>query len=425
MSGLWVSMLRNHTFVGMMGVAAAISLARSFVIAIYLVPVDFGLYATIVALAVFLSPLFGLGQIELARKAFPRLFVDGKAAEIPAIADRVVSRVGSRIALAAIALVAAVILLGETGLALAATSLAILTFGSAWILLLASALRAGPDVRPLGETTLFRAVLTFALASAFAWFFGLTGALAGEVIAILITGAAMRRRLSAMTGTAPAAAQEVGHELLEGKISAAGMRIFFASLAVSIPLYLSRPGIGMALGGEALGTFSFLMIFVMGAITIYGIAEQVIGPSVVRKQREGEPLEHQLNSVLKALVPLSAAIVGAILIAFAALRFPPLSAYVEKYQIDAGLIAPLCIFAALHCTAIVDWVFQANDGEAWQLLVSSLYLGAFVLAMILLVPLEWPLESFLWALAAAKLLQLVMQGFFLTALLRARHGGKP
>lgn len=415
-------MLRGHTFVAMMGVAAVLSLARSFVVALLLLPVDFGLYATIVALAVFLSPIFGLGQIELARKAFPRLFVDGQAAAIAPIADKVCWRIGLRIGVAAAVCTLAAAFFGGTNWALVSLSLAVLAFGSAWILLLASALRAGPDVRALGQTTLLRAVLTLTLASLLAWLFGLSGALAGEVLAVLLSGAAMRWRLSKSVEYAPALLplEAPAHELQHSQLSTVGLQIALASLAVSIPLYLSRPAVGLALGGETLGTFSFLMIFVMGAITTYGIAEQMIGPSVVRWQHEGRSVRKQLRSTFAVLAPVGLAIAGAILAAFAFLGASPLS-FFTKYRIDAGLVAPVCIFAALHCTTILDWIFQANDREARQLVAATAYLLAFAVAVALLVTLNWPLPQFLWALAAAKLMQLGLQGFFLTAMARTRH----
>jgi O-antigen/teichoic acid export membrane protein len=404
-------MLRNKLFFLMMGGGAILGLLRGFAVAGILTASGFGYYATLLAVGVFLAPLFGFGQIEVTRKVYPRLFVDGSAHLIPSHSDSIAVRLAHRIAGLVGMVMLVCVLAGETRFALAGLAVGLVAFGNGWCSVLASALRASAKVQPLGEATLARSALAASLAVGGAYLHGMEGAIAGEALGALLGGFVLRIRLRRMSGPAPetATAAAPSEEFSTAQISWDGMRIFGAALAISVPVYLSRPVVGLFYSPEELGTFSFLMLFIMVSVTIFGVTDQVIGPGLVRGQRQNNPFGKQIAYLFKVSGALAVLVGCGVAIAFFVLQFEPLAAFAQKYQYDLATIVPIVILATAQVTSTFDWMLQAHDRERIVLNAAILGLSLFVVGTVAAYSMNFGLAGFIWVMAVARLAQLVFQ----------------
>lgn len=398
----------------MMGAGALLGLIRGFLVAGIVPAVEFGLYATAIAVGLFFAPLLGLGQIETMRKRFPRLWVEERAGEIAPMTDRLLRVLGRRAALVA-GLTLAVFWLagGDRWLVLVAAA-SLIPFNQTGAAVMASALRAGPDLRPLAFASLFRASAALVLAVAGAFSFGLEGAVAGEALGGLmglflarwLLGRLAGRRRSEEKAQALPAGSET--ENLTG-LSPDGLRLFLATLAISVPLYLSRPVVGAVFGNQALGTFAFLMLFAQGALTFYSIIDQIVGPGLVRMAHGDTPLRNQRRYLLTVLVLVGLTIVAGLVTAFVILDLPQLVFYAGKYDLALSLVSPLCLFATMQLASTLDWMLQAHDREQAVLRAAGGYLLTFTIGTLVIWLAQMPLSAFLWMMVAAKGLQLILQ----------------
>lgn len=415
-----MGMLRNRLFFMMMGGGAALGLVRGFAVAAILSAAGFGIYATLLAVGVFLAPLFGFGQVELTRKIFPRLLVDGTASLIPSFSDAIAARLGGRIMGVTVFAAAACAMVGEAHYALAAIACALVAFGNAWSSILASALRASEEVLPLGEATLARSALTLALAVGGAYLLGMDGAIAGEALGAVFGGLILRLRLRMMTGPAPdEGAVSTSHgELGTARVSWDGMRIFAAAVAISVPVYLSRPVVGLLYSPEVLGTFSFLMLFVMMSVTLFGVTDQVVGPSLVRGQHKNDPLHSQIAYLFKISGALALLVGAGLTAVFFTIQFPPLAVFAQKYQYDPDLIVPIVVLAMTQLTSTFDWMLQAHDRERVVLNAALAGLSFFAIGLLAVSGLGLSLAAFVWIMAVARMFQLAIQ---IVAVVRLRE----
>ena len=152
--------MAHRLFFLLMAGSSALALIRAFVLAGLLSREDFGRYAILIAVAMFLSSIPALGLVEESRKLFPRLFVEGRPSEIRGRADHVTRILAVRIIMVGVVatLIAWVAISPWWGAATAL--LMMIAFGNGWCSVMASALRAGTSTLPLGITSFLRASMT-------------------------------------------------------------------------------------------------------------------------------------------------------------------------------------------------------------------------------------------------------------------------
>ncbi|WP_332818465.1 hypothetical protein [Sphingopyxis sp.] len=398
-------MKANRLFFLLMAGSSALGLARAFVLAGLLTTEDFGRYAILMAIALFLSPLAGLGLIEETRKLFPRFFVDGRSAEIVGRADHVTRLVGLRIAaLGAIATIALAVA-GWFWWASVSAAMTLIAFGNAWSSIMASALRAGTTTLPLGVTSLLRASITLPLTVFAAVHFGLIGALWGEAIGAICGGAIMRAALRRPSADASPA----GAESHSSRASHAGMLVFLGSALVSAPFYLNRPVAALALSAAEVGTLSFLLVLVGALQTTIAICDQVVGPRLVHWQHGGMNLARQKRRFFLIVTALAAISLAAFVAMWIGMHVPLIAPMIDKYALTESVIVPAAVLAALNITSTADWMLQAHDRERIITIAAAGNLTAFGVLTILIIAGTVEMEAYIWGLAGAKLCQLIVQ----------------
>ena len=289
----------NLLFMFLMAVGAGLSLVRGFGAAVILPAAEFGLYALLVAVAAFVSSIAGFGKIEETRKLFPRMAVDGHGADIALMADRLALLVALRLTLIAVPLCFASTILLSLGWAAAIFATLVLIFGNAWCSILASALRAGPNLTQMGISTTVRAALTIIVTCIGAFQFGFSGAVFGEAFGAMIGGLLMRYYLAATVFEKKSTPSTLENHK---KISIAGIYVFIGSLAIAAPIYLGRSIVAVGYSDDVLATYSFLGLLVTSIIAILGISDQMTGPKFVKSQHFSIDRNQQLGFLRKILI---------------------------------------------------------------------------------------------------------------------------
>lgn len=400
----------NFTYLGSMGFGSVFGLVRGFVVAALLNVGDFGLYGVVVAVAAFFSPLIGLGRIEESRKLFPRLAAEGRHSEVGHEVASISAQILLRTALVGFVIALGVwIWLGMFSAIIVVCSAGLL-FGNAACMVLASALRAGTDLRHLGYSALARGIVTFAFVVAGAYQFGLIGVLAGEALAAVIAAAIMRAMLSrAARETDQIEARPYTVEAYSKQRTTQGRLLLMAGLLLAFPLYMSRPLVGLIFSAELLGTFSFLSLFFAATATLYSITDQIIGPQLVRMQHNGDTNSKQKQRLAKFSTIIMLLTGLGLACAFSALTLPALANYRTKFAIDLTLIVPTILFCILQTTSTIDWLLQAHDREKSILLAAGTYTALFMTAFGFAAATDLSLDVILWAMVVSKTGQLIVQ----------------
>jgi len=400
---------KQSHFVAVMGIAAGLSLVRGFAAAAILIPVEFGIYALIVAVGSFLSSPLGLGRIEATRKSFPRLFVDGRIDEVVNITDRVTYILARRVTLATLAALGVSIALGHHGWAFPIVLMGGVAFALGWNVLLASAQRASPRLYHLGATTLLRAVLALGLGVAGAFQWGWEGIGIAEVVAAMIGNVIARLLLRRSFAPRPDGRILPAPVEANTRTGRDGLMLFIAFMALSVPMYLGRAYVAAAFDAFALGQFSFLMLFVTAAATVVSILDQRIGPQLMRLERNGAPYPERLRHLLRWCSLVAAFLAGVMMIGTALILLGPLDIYAGRYALDLSLFLPIILLGVVQISTTFDWMLQSGNQERQILSLSAVFLGVAILGAAAVAGLGWTLAAFIWSLAIAKLLHIGLQ----------------
>lgn len=401
----------------MMGSGAALGLLRGFVVAALLSSPGFGVYATIVAIAVFASPILGFGHIEAARKRFPRMYVEHRFDEIRATTDGVAWHLLWRNLALSLAVSLLLFVIGQQELAWYALVAGAISCGSAWASLLASALRAGDNLTPFGWATVMRSALSLMIVGAGAAKFGFWGAVVGEAMAALGAPIIMRWMLRYSLPQSQRAVPDAPDQAPRlSKVSLEGTAVFLGGMAVAVPLYLSRPIGAVLFSAQDLGTFAFLMLFATASTTAIGIIDQWAGPELVRKRHKGAEAEHLRRYLFTISAGLGVLLALGLACAFIVIQLPYFTPLFGKYDLSVALLLPLTLFCLLHLASTNDWMLQAHDREAGVLRAGVIYMAAFIVGTIGLIWIEGDLLDFLWVLVVAKFFQYATQVAFIARL---------
>jgi O-antigen/teichoic acid export membrane protein len=387
-----------------MGSGAALSLLRGFIAAAILAAADFGLYAVVIAIGMFGSSLLGLGKVEEMRKAFPRLFVEGRISSILTMADRVNFMLARRVLVTTAFFGLIAFFVGGPSWWVAIIWVGLTSLTTGWNAILASALRSTTDLRHLGTSTALRAVLALILGSAGAYHLGWNGAIAGEVIAA-VAGAGIARSALAKIHCPPCEGTLAAPDTIAGA-SKDGMILFLGALAISIPMYLGRVFVGAAYPPFELGVYSFLMIFVTAAATFMGIIDQKIGPDLIRMEHSGFELLEQRRFLYRWTALLGLALLAGVVIVSAGMMEAPFAFFRNKYHLEWGLLAPTALLCALQVASTYDWMLLSRNEERLILACSLFFLLLAALGCVGVFAFNLSLEIFLWVLTIAKTLHL-------------------
>ena len=399
----------QRRFVIEMALASGLSLLRGFVLAVVMPVHAFGLYVAVVAFGTFGANLLGFGRIEQTNKHFPRLFAEGHGVQAVQQADSIVLLLIFR-ALVAVALgvvfVSAAIGGDAPFMTAAGVSVALAVAAQ---LVYASVHRASGELPSLARANLARTFLALVLAVLGGSSFGWPGAVFGEVAAATI--AALLSRAYTARIAAPLARDNYSAVLEPER----GYWLFAAYLLAAAPFYLDRLVVGTAYGGVAGGTYGVLMLFVTAAATVVGIVEQKVGPELVRIERSGAGVGDQLRISLRWSGIVTALNFLGVLSAALLLKGPaaPLA---FKYDIDNSLLAAAMGMCLGRVTVLFDWLLLSRDRERAVFTAAAVSVLAMTAGGAIAVVSGSGLLAFVWALAAGKLIQLLLQLVFILGL---------
>jgi O-antigen/teichoic acid export membrane protein len=352
-------MVSTTLYLALMATAAVVSLIRGFVVAALLPPEDFAVYAVAVALGALLANFLSFGLIEGTVKQFPRLVMAGGAGSLLRIADGGARRLAIR-ALMALPVLGVVMYLVDSSRPLLFLAVAAVSFGAAWLSLLASVQRAMLNVLNVALANGARALLYLTLALVGAAFFGLAGAVAGEIVGALL-GALVSREIFKATlrrnaHRQPASAANVG-------VSAeAGVTVFIAYSALSVPLYLDRVYVAGVFGIKDAATYAVLALFAGGATVFVNIVAQKVGPEIIARERAGMALSELLALATRWSVAV-AIIWGAVICAVAWASSAGWLAFLAKYELTQPMFWAILALGCVQVASIFEFILLARDLE--------------------------------------------------------------
>lgn len=391
-----------------MAVASAITLVRGFVVAALLDPAAFGPYVAIVAAGTFASNILSFGLVEATWKSFPRLWIEGHAEAIRPRADAIARKLAVRALLPiGMCAVAGVSVLAPL-IAWQGVLVVVVALGAAAVSVYTSGLRAVRDLSHLGTATLARAIASLLLATAGAWVASWHGAVAGEILGVLVGTAVSRWLLKSAivrSGTEPceASSPASGEDLHGGKWLA------MAFIIGAVPLYLDRTFASVVLSPNEAGTYGFLMLFAVGAAAAIGIISQKVGPQIVHDERSGATVLAQAFVLLRWVgLFWAASLLGMALMSWVLLEGPA-SGLGERYALDAGLMFVVLLLCCAQVTAMFDWILISRDRERQVFAAATIYLVAALMAAGFTIMYQLDVFGFVVAMSLAKLAHLGTQ----------------
>jgi hypothetical protein len=393
-------------FFGVMGSAAALSLLRGFAVAAILPIADFGVYAIIVAIGAFSSNFLGLGRIEDTRKRFPRLFFDGQGGDVPSMADRLALLLGTR-ALTAVALCTGFVwLTGRLDFVVSIAACGLIAFSTGWASVAISAHRATGDYGTLATSTLWRALLALALGLSGAWYGGWFYAIAGEFLGGVLGALISRSYVGKLVGRTENLSEAIPESDIADK---SGFLLFLSFSICAAPFYLDRLFVGHAFGATAAGTYGFLMLFVTGATVALGIAEQQLGPDIVKLRKESGKLTDQMALALRWILPFQLLMIIGMATVGVIMFYGPGSFLVTKFGLNPSLILAIALLCCLQITTTLDWILQSRDREIGALSASIFYFFVVAGFALWVIYAELGLTQFIFGLAVAKACHIAAQ----------------
>lgn len=392
-----------------MTAGAGISLLRGFALAEVLEIGHFGWYAATFALATFAASLLALGEIERSFKRFPRLIARGEIDIARAEAQKTSVKIVVRAAIIAGFASAALALAGHFDLIIGAILTAGVAASAAIQSCYISLQRSGGRIDLVGLVAFFRPILSLLLAVGGAILAEWEGALLGELIAAG-AGAVLCRRFLAELDTSHGS---------QGKPTAAlaplaperEMWLFFGFTLSAIPLYLDRSIVALLYDDQTLGTYAFLMLFVMGAFTFSSVVVQKVGPQLIRMTERGEPVLVQMRRAFLWILIVACTSAGGLSIVAAGIFLGPLDGFALKFQLEPGVFLAAAALASLQVNLVLEWFLIARNGERYVFLGAVGYVMLLAAAVVFAATTHPHLAFFIWALAAAKSGQLAILSF--------------
>ncbi|WP_372426844.1 hypothetical protein [Salinarimonas chemoclinalis] len=405
------------SFFLLMLIASGFGLAKLVVLAKVLEPAAFGEFVTLLGAGALSGILLSFGTVEATVKTYPRLWTLGRAQEI---------RASARAAATTLALRFAVV----GGLAAAAAAFGLLPYGapvvlataaigllSAVLSLLTSILRAADATDSVRNLMLARNGLAFALALAGAFAFSWQGALFGEAIGAAVAVAIGRRDARRRARPERAVVRTIAGA--EPPVTASrGLRLYVAYLSSAAISMGDRAAVNAAAGAAAAGAYGIVVIVVQAGQILVNILIQRIGAILIKGAADDGSRPPPTRLLLAAAFGCAALASGGLL-ALHALGWP--AAIWDRYDISRTTLVLAGLVAGLQIYSVLEYHLIARDAETSVLLASVAALAVAVLGVVGAAVLAAPLEGYVTAVLAARVVQIMM----LALSLRARRDRAP
>lgn len=391
-------------YIVIMGLAAALGLAKLVLLSYFLPAESFGYYATVAGISAVLTAILSFGRIEATIKTFPRAWADGRPemliGQSKAIAGTITK---GTLPLAVAGCAGAGWAFGAEGFVIALLS-ALLGYGAVIARLVSALNLSTGDTRLIQNFSLFRSAFTIVVALGGAMLWGWQGAIAGEVLAAAATVAF---GLSAIRGLMPFDAARVPDP--------ADRHLYLSSLLTNASLMGDRPVVAMLAGPAVAAIYAFTMMIAQMGQVFVNIIGQKMGPTIIQRLRGHDGLPAALRYMALGLAATAFVAVGIFVAAMLALQFPAGAALFEKYQVGPALIATACLIGVSYFYVVMEYAVVARDREGFVLLASAAAALTFVAGAALAYIGNSGAAGYIAAIGAARAAQVGALGLALIA----------
>lgn len=374
-------------------VASGLGFAKVMALAQTMSPANLGSYLSIFGVAVLSGTLLSFGQIEGTTKYYPRLWTSGDHARILASVRIITTKLGLRfLATAAVALVV-LPLLNVDNAVLTVFATAGIGLCSAYLALAASLLRAAENSTALQSFNLLRNGSAIVLASAGGWLFGWQGALAGDMLAALVSLVLVTWSLRKIFAEHSAVSALVSAPVTEYIQKTGGGKLYLAYLLSSSTQLLDRGFVNLALGAAAAGSYGIVaLIFQIGQLVI-NIFAQRAGPRVIKSAQASGRARGRIESVRKPIFGMLLLSVGVTAVALLAHWLDLPAGFFTKYSLSWQVMLLGGGVCFMQIFSLFEFHLIARDRENDVLLASAVsttsLAGLFLTAWLLGMSLEW------------------------------------
>lgn len=396
------------SFVAWMLLASSLGLVKMLVLASVLGPAGFGDYVAYFSTGTLVASLISVGAVERTIKVYPRLWIDGQAAAIAVDAQRVATALALRVAgllLAAMLVSAAFTSIRVEDLALTAG----VATGTALLSLAASAFRAAGSKALLQTFQMQRGVITLVLSLALGWALGWRGAMAGDVLATIVTAVWSSRVLGQvikdeMRGPATSRILPSNTPTEEGQ---GHRQLFLANLLVTGTQMADRAVVRVAAGPAIAGSYGLVMLLPQVAMMTVNVVVQYIGPLIIKFVHTGHRDQSRISQLRLQTLALGAFAAVLVVGALVAARLPVVGDLIARFAVSDVAWAVAGLVACGHITFVIEFHLIARDREPDVLRASAISALVFFGLYGALAAWGPSLEGFLAAAATAKGVQVV------------------
>ncbi|PTS95972.1 hypothetical protein DBR11_20025 [Pedobacter sp. HMWF019] len=391
------------------GSTSGFSIFKGFLLAIFLSPSIYGQYASLYAICIFMGTMLSFGNIESTIKTYPRCHLDGQHKEI--LADTfVIIRILTFRCLITLPIVAFTVwYLTGTLDAVTIIGSSILTLTTAVFNIIASGIRATGLLIYIGRIQFVRSIISFIIVLLIAKLFKyvpylfIAEALA-STISIILSVFTLSKSLDLQReklvipskGSLPISAFKEG------------LPLFFSNALISIPAFFDKSIIGSSIGFALAGAYGLLSVINQAGTLISNIMAQKVGPQIIKIAKQAKNIRSVIVYFIKWISIfcfIQFVIVIGVLIVY---NIPYFHALFAKYNIQNSSIFLMGAISIMQAKSFMDFFFIAYDKEKIIFWNALQYIVLFVVFFAFVIVMKMDFNSFLWAILAAKFIQMLL-----------------
>lgn len=389
-------------YIAIMGLAAALGLAK-FVLLSYFLPAEsFGYYATVAGIGAVLTAILSFGRIEATIKTFPRAWADGHPDHLIGQSKTIVSAITrGTIPIVVVGVVGASWLYGVDGFVIALLSI-LLGYGSVLARVVSALNLSTGESRLIQNFSLFRSAFTIVVSVAGALTIGWQGAIAGEIMAAAATVAfgllAIRKQMPFGASRLPAPTDR---------------HLYASSLLTNASLMGDRPVVALLAGPTVAAAYAFAMMLAQMGQVFVNIIGQKMGPTIIQRLRDDSVLAGSMRYMGIGLGATAVVAACVFVAALTAMQVPMGAALFAKYGVGPTLAAIACLVGVSYFYVVMEYAVVARDRENAVLTASASGTLAFILGSGIAYALGSGAAGYVIAIGLARLVQVSVLGIAL------------
>lgn len=362
-----------------MAIASAIGFVKFFMLAAWLSPSEFALYAAIFAAVRFVAELVAFGRVDVTVKRFPRLILLGNLSRIGHETLRLTWVLAATYLCLTIIAGVATHYVGPQEAQLVCLGLAGLAFATNLFSLSSSVLRALGALPLFALTAIVRSalsVLAIALVVSAGWISVLIAesvalVTAGLVILVVALNRLARQEAAADSPLAVQSKDNADSELNQVSRRRDGPLLFVSFMVSLIPISMDRFVVTWLETAQVAALYAFCGIWLTGAYTVVAIYNQKFGPEIVQ-QAALNPGTCLRAYCLRRMMAVAVILFSGSLVTFLGLWFFFHETYWARYSLGPEFVIFATLAATAQAVTVFDWALVARDREP-QLFLGSCF----------------------------------------------------